>query len=103
MERPNTTLGALRDELEKISAVRIGRTPMLASTAARQTGAAVKGLGKFFKNAAAPAGRFGAKSILAATGTGMALGAFGLHKGKKAVQDYQVGRAMRQSSEGQGG
>lgn len=102
MELPDITLGAFRDELSKIAgAARTGSMPVSVENA-------VKGLGRLTKmrklGAAVPPtpGKFGYKSLGGALATGAALGAFGLHKGKKVVEDYQTGRAVRQA-QGPGG
>jgi hypothetical protein len=99
MDFPDIALTAFRDELEKISLVRIGKPPKLVQTMAQQTGAARAGLGKLFKNAAAPP-VFGPKAVGAAALTGAGLGIYGQHKAKKLYNDYQTGKAMRQQSEG---
>ena len=113
MDFPDIAIIAFRDELEKISAVRTGRMPVSVANALRGRGPLMRGRGmesllkavpqpKTVLSAAAPAGRFGAKSIGAAAVAGAGLGIYGQHKAKKLYNDYQTGRAMRQASEGQG-
>lgn len=101
MNHPETILKAFRDELEKISGTgmsRIGRPPVTVANALRGKGKFFKGMGKTVLSAAAPApGKFGYKSIGAAALSGAALGALGLHKGKKMYEDYQTGKAVRQA------
>lgn len=103
MNHPDIVLTAFRDELEKISGmIRTGRPPVTVANALAGKGKFFKGMGKLSAAAPPAPGKFGYKALGGALVSGAALGAFGLHKGKKIVEDYQTGRAVRQA-QGPGG
>lgn len=99
MENIETVHSAFQDELEKIAfgasmgtgRARSGIRPVKAQSLASKTGLAAKGVGKFFKRAAAP----NPKHVGAALVSGAALGLYGERKIKKLHQDYQIGRQLR--------
>lgn len=115
MELTDVTLSAFKDELEKIGGgmARSGRSPLLAGNASSKgfIGRASKGLGKFFKGtgqssllkkmgaAKPPVPRFTGKHIGSAALAGGALAIYGQGQAKKAITDYQTGRAMRKAQE----
>ena len=103
MNHPDTILNAFRDELEKISAAGLGKVRIGSPTVSVAN--ALQGKGRFFKgiskiSTVAPPGKFGYKALGGALASGAVLGAVGLHKGKKVVEDYQTGRAVRQAQSG---
>lgn len=91
---------SFRDELEKIGGMtRIGKPPVTVANALQGKGKFFSGMKKLSATPPAP-GKFGYKHIGGAALSGAALGVYGVHKGKKAVEDYQTGRAMRQAQQG---
>jgi hypothetical protein len=91
---------AFRDELSKIAAVRTGSMPSSAATVAGKT----RWLGNSFKSlrprnlmrktggvVSARAKTLGTMGMTAGL-----LGVYGVHKANQAVQDYRVGKAMRE-------
>jgi hypothetical protein len=80
------------DELSKIAGwSRAGRRPLRAATllAKRATMTKVSGYGDS-----------NTRKLLTAAGVGGVTALVGVHKGKKAIDDYRLGRAMRKQQQG---
>lgn len=95
MDHLNMMRTAFEDELEKLSAVRGGRRPFTAQTLANASRLVKKGV--MTKLSAKINAKSSLKPLAIAAGAGMVTGAYGLHKGKKAVEDYRTGRALRKA------
>jgi hypothetical protein len=106
MDLSENTLHAFRDELDKIAGTglsRVGIRPRTATTMAAKKSYAPSGIKRFVKKNFMnkfSAMRFGPKHIAGATAAGVGLGLIGERKAKKALQDWQTGRAIRQQQEG---
>jgi len=105
MELSEATLHAFKDELDKIAGTGLSRTgirPRTAATMAGKKSYAPSAVKKFVKKNFMTkfSANFGPKALGTAAMAGGALALYGERKGKKAVQDWQTGRQIRQQQEG---